>query len=221
MFIYCLIFLFVMKFEMHAHTKYSYDSILSVKSLMKIAKRKGLDGVAITDHNSIKAHKEAKKYSKRNDLKFIPGVEIKSTKGDFLCYNIREMPSSKKPLEILDFVKKRGGFCAIAHPLDFHRVSCSFYDKTLMKSLVRKNVFLELNARSLPKSVKKVLSFGKEINAKFIAGSDSHFFCEVGRNITELDSKLNVKSFDFKSSYFSLMTSPCSFMIKRFRKLFK
>ena len=48
--------------DLHIHSKYSYDGILEPKDIVKIAIKKGLDGIAITDHNTVKGALEAKKY---------------------------------------------------------------------------------------------------------------------------------------------------------------
>ena len=43
-----------MKYDLHIHSKYSSDGIMDVKDIMKIAIKRGLNGIAITDHNTIK-----------------------------------------------------------------------------------------------------------------------------------------------------------------------
>ena len=57
-----------MKSDFHIHTKYSYDSILEPRVLVKHALRKGTSILAITDHNTIQGIfailKEAKKEMK-------------------------------------------------------------------------------------------------------------------------------------------------------------
>jgi predicted metal-dependent phosphoesterase TrpH len=43
------------------HTKYSADGYIEAKTLVKVAVKAGLTGVAVTDHNTIKGGLEAKK----------------------------------------------------------------------------------------------------------------------------------------------------------------
>ena len=43
-----------MKFDLHIHSKYSYDGVLEPKRIVEIAMAKGLAGIAITDHHIIK-----------------------------------------------------------------------------------------------------------------------------------------------------------------------
>ena len=43
------------KIDFHVHTSYSPDAFNDPFKIVKHAKRKGLDGIAITDHNNLKA----------------------------------------------------------------------------------------------------------------------------------------------------------------------
>jgi len=51
-----------MKYDLHIHSKYSSDGILDPEKIVKITLRKGLNGIAITDHNMIKGRLNAKNY---------------------------------------------------------------------------------------------------------------------------------------------------------------
>ena len=42
-----------MKYDLHIHSKYSSDGVLDPEKIVKIAAKRGLNGVAITDHNTI------------------------------------------------------------------------------------------------------------------------------------------------------------------------
>jgi len=43
-----------MKHDLHIHSKYSSDGILEPERIVKIAIKRGLNGIAVTDHNTIK-----------------------------------------------------------------------------------------------------------------------------------------------------------------------
>jgi len=42
-----------MKYDLHIHSKYSHDSLLSPDNILKVARKRGLGGIAVTDHNTI------------------------------------------------------------------------------------------------------------------------------------------------------------------------
>ena len=43
-----------MKYDLHAHSKYSPDSVLEPERIVKTAIKRGLSGIAVTDHDTIK-----------------------------------------------------------------------------------------------------------------------------------------------------------------------
>jgi len=48
--------------DLHVHTTYSKDSLITPKDLVYYAKKRGLNAVAVTDHNNLEgAYKIAKK----------------------------------------------------------------------------------------------------------------------------------------------------------------
>ena len=69
-------------FDMHTHTNYS-DGLYSPKELIDKAINKGLNGISITDHDTIDGISEALEYIKEfNNFKIIPGIEFSSSFSD-------------------------------------------------------------------------------------------------------------------------------------------
>lgn len=65
-------------FDLHTHTNYS-DGLYTPKELIDKAKDKGLNGISITDHDTIDAIPEALEYVKKfNSFEIIPGIEFSS-----------------------------------------------------------------------------------------------------------------------------------------------
>lgn len=75
-----------MKFDLHVHTKYSKDSLLNPKTVLKIAKKKGLNGIAITDYNTIKGALATQKINDDENFTVIVGSEIKTEYGDTIGF---------------------------------------------------------------------------------------------------------------------------------------
>ena len=67
-----------MKYDLHVHTKYSKCSNLKPSVILKRAKEKGLNGIAIADHNTIKGALEVKKLNKGNSFEVIVGEDTSS-----------------------------------------------------------------------------------------------------------------------------------------------
>lgn len=78
--------------DLHTHTTYS-DGTWDVKTLLKNAKENGVELLAITDHDTVKAHLELKEndYSNYFNGKIIPGAEFNcvfnNAKIELLGYN--------------------------------------------------------------------------------------------------------------------------------------
>jgi len=89
--------------DLHIHTTHS-DGSLTVPELLKLAEQKGLEVIAITDHNSVGAYAELENKDVRKLFggKIIPGVEIHAMCGnhviEVLGYNI----NTTKMKSILD-----------------------------------------------------------------------------------------------------------------------
>ena len=65
-----------MIFDLHVHTNFS-DGLLTPEQVVDLALKKNIDGIAITDHDTIKGIKPAIEYSKKvGNIKIIPGIEF-------------------------------------------------------------------------------------------------------------------------------------------------
>ena len=73
-----------MRYDLHMHTYRSKCSNLRPDVILKLAKKKGLDGIAITDHHEIRGALEVKKLNKDKDFEVIVGEEISTNYGDVL-----------------------------------------------------------------------------------------------------------------------------------------
>lgn len=64
------------KVDLHMHTTFSDDGEFNVEEIFQLAKRRGVETISITDHNSAKANVIAERMSKLYDIRYIPGIEI-------------------------------------------------------------------------------------------------------------------------------------------------
>lgn len=98
------------KGDFHIHSTAS-DGNLEPLGIIKLAKEKGLDIIAITDHNTMDSVYEAIKIGKKQGICVIPGVEVSSMyNGEhihILCYFKNDIVSNKLFYEILNLIKKK------------------------------------------------------------------------------------------------------------------
>ncbi len=171
------------QYDLHMHSRHSFDSTLDVAGMLERARKVGLDGLAITDHDSIEGSREALSIAPP-DLVVIPGVEFSTDAGHILAYFVEEVPAEplKDPLALLAWVHDRGGLAVLAHPFAHGQMSIS---KELVKALDGLEGY---NAR-YPGSHVAGMEYGeREIRAlaeecgKFLtAGSDAHAYGDIGK----------------------------------------
>ena len=165
-----------MKYDLHSHSKYSSDGILDPKKIIKVAIKKGLDGIAITDHNTIKGGLEAKQYE-TGKFKVIVGSEVMTTKGEVIGLFLSEEIKSKDFYEVIDEIKAQNGIVVLPHPFDEWRHG-AFPDEKDVKSI---NSIEILNSRCVKDKYNQNASkFAKKYKLGVTGGSDAHFANEIG-----------------------------------------
>ena len=92
------------KYDLHTHSYYS-DGLYSPKILANYAKNAGLSGISLSDHNNVDGLDEFKKYCEKNDLEFIPGVEIQGLGSEVLGYFFNYKDEAL--LSFLEYQKKQ------------------------------------------------------------------------------------------------------------------
>ena len=175
-----------MKCDLHCHTFYSFDSNASPKEIVEAAIKKGIDCVAITDHDEIAGAQEAIELSKGKPILIIPGIEVKSKEGDILALGVKEKIPSKLPAkETIRKIKEAGGIAIIAHPFAFLE---NF--KGNLKEIISEIDGIEvLNASIFGRGNKRAKDFAKKFNLPFTAGSDAHSKDFVGKAYLEIEGE--------------------------------
>lgn len=90
-----------MKFDLHNHSNNS-DGLLSVKDLIKRAKSKGLDGMALTDHDSVFGVDEAFEYAQKEGMFLLRGLELSTFYKGQTVHILGFFKNNKPPKAIYD-----------------------------------------------------------------------------------------------------------------------
>lgn len=203
-----------MSFDLHIHSKYSKDSINDPRWIIKIAKKRGLSGVAVTDHNTIKGSLVIKKINTDPDFEIVMGEEVKTDIGDIIGLWINEEIKSRNWEEVIDEIHSQGGIAVLAHPYRGHK---------LIEEVAGKIDVIEvLNARTPKKLNEKAHELAVKHHKGFSAGSDAHIPFEIGRGVVITNSDLrkdllvgNVKISGKGSPYW--IVHGISFVIEKLR----
>ncbi|MFQ5759003.1 MAG: PHP domain-containing protein [Candidatus Bathyarchaeia archaeon] len=172
----------VLKIDLHVHTCYSSDGITTPREVAAYSKRRGLDGVAITDHDTVDG---ALRLLRKTDLIIIPGVEITTSGGHILAFNItKSIPSNLRPSETIQRIHEAGGIAAVAHPVTLIRGWRS------TDTILNFDAVEVINSSTFPFSLSTHLSrkLAVRLNLPQIAGSDAHYGPEIGFAYTLIDA---------------------------------
>jgi predicted metal-dependent phosphoesterase TrpH len=116
-------------FDLHLHTFFSRDAVDSPEAMIEAAKKKGLSGIAITDHDTC----EGVEYLRRRGLiredgeavdgfLIIPGIEVSTKEGHLLCLGTTLPYMKRKPAkEVVAAIQERGGIAVAPHAYDRFR----------------------------------------------------------------------------------------------------
>jgi len=175
----------MLKLDLHIHSKYSEDGIGHPEEIIKILKKKGLNGMAITDHNSVKGGLKALKIAPK-DFIVISGVEISTSDGHMLALNVKnDIPRDLPVEETVDRIIDLGGTPVVPHL--FRNMSGIKTDK--LKKIHKKIPAIEVfNACSIPKTNLKTAKIAEKFNLGGTGGSDAHNPLYVGYAYTTVDT---------------------------------
>ena len=175
--------------DLHIHSKYSFDSILNPEKIIKIAKKRGLNGIAITDHNTINGGLDAKNINKDPDFLVIVGSEINTDAGDIIGLFLNEEITSRNSEDVIDEIKMQDGIVVLPHPYRGHNLS--------EKIIKKVDVIEGFNARSTKENNKRAIKLAEKYKKPMVAGSDAHFAYEIGfaRVYLNTNSFKNIKEF--------------------------
>lgn len=169
-----------MIFDMHIHTTISPCSRLDVHELIETAGRIGLDGICITDHESMAISRTITEGRQPNGLIVIIGMEYETPEGDFLLFGpVEQVPSCLGAPELLNYTRNAGGVAVAAHPCRKERpVSESIFQKGLCPAIET------CNGRNT--MIENLKAGRRQTHYGLIAtaGSDAHMIEEVGAAVT-------------------------------------
>ncbi len=169
----------MLKVEFHCHTWFSSDSRIDPAALVVEARKKGINRLVITDHNTVLGAKAAQTLDP--ELVII-GEEILTQRGELLAAFVQEeVPPHLPPLEAVKRLKQQGAFISVSHPFDWQR--SGWAEAELLDLLPHLDAIEIFNSRSLHRGVnERAAYFAREHGATGTVGSDAHLLWEVGRS---------------------------------------
>ena len=177
-----------MKYDLHIHSKYSIDGYIDPKIIIRTAHKRGLSGIAITDHNTIKGGLKTKKYE-TDDVHVIVGSEIKTDRGEVIGLFLSEEIKPNRFIDVVQEIKDQDGLVITPHPFDRIRGNGIKPRKEDVPLIDCVEIY---NSRCLRSKYNlQAQEFAQKYKLRTSAGSDAHFAGEIGKAGIIIDSEIN------------------------------
>ncbi len=174
--------------DLHNHSYYSPDSIASPEDLLRRAKARRIDVLAVTDHDTTRGGLVAQEVAAKRfpEVRVIVGEEVRTHDGEILgLFLSEEVPPGLSAEETLARIKEQGGITGAPHPYDAFR---SGLKPDVLERIAPELDFIEgLNARMVFSSANdRAVEFAASHSIPTSAASDAHSPREVGRAYAEI-----------------------------------
>ena len=124
------------------------------------------------------------------DFEVIIGEEVSTNYGDVLVYYLNKKIDAIDFYEVVDEARKQGALITIPHPFRTTLIHNHKFQLPLEKIKNKIDAIECFNARTLPGDNKKADDAADKLGMAKTAGSDSHFFFELGAAYTIFDGNL-------------------------------
>ena len=181
----------ILRLDLHIHSIYSLDAFNTIETINNRINAIGLNGYALTDHDSLKGIQEAK--DKSGDLIFIPGLEISAKGAHVLALDpVEPVKTNLSITETVDKIHDQGAIAILAHPYGFPRS----WIRVSQVEEARFDAIEVANSAQIPYGL--ICGLNRKLATKLrlpiTGGSDSHIPDTVGRSYTIIESDSNEPS---------------------------
>jgi predicted metal-dependent phosphoesterase TrpH len=165
----------------HGHTRHSFDSLLPVSAYLAFARRRGIEFLCITDHNTIAGSVEAFARNRDPGLEVVIGAEYATDHGDVIGLFLHEEIRERRWEQVVGAIHDQDGLVLLPHPVRHGRAD----DRTWRDA----DLVEVFNARSSQASNAAALHEATVRALPQVAGADVHTLWELvrGPTLTVLD----------------------------------
>ena len=172
----------------HVHTAGSYDCEAPLADVLERAAEIGLDGLCVTDHDTIERSLAAAAIAPEYGLVAIPGVEVSTRDGHVLALGVESRPEPGRPFaETVAAIRERGGLAIVPHPFrrSRHGVAAATIDDHGCDGIEVHNAMGMIGVRN-----RQAARFATRRDLPGVAGSDAHAPRTIGRSVTDVHLEL-------------------------------
>ncbi len=184
-----------LRLDLHVHSFFSADGVSSPEDTIAAARAAGLNGFAITDHNTCEAvGYMIERGLMRADgqpvdgLLVIPGIEVTTSDGHLLCLGCVLPPSLKglPATEVCRLAHEAGGIAVAPHPYDMFRAGIR---EAVLDTLPLDGLEVFNAAITMKRHNRKAYDYAQRRGLPMTAGSDAHHASAVGVACTIVETE--------------------------------
>jgi len=187
-----------MKIDLHVHTSpRSPCSDIQPETLVAEAKRIGLDGFCLTEHQVLWSEADVKALAKDSGIAIFRGNEITTAQGDVLVFGLEEDIQGIIPIQALhQAVIAAGAFAILAHPFrGFKTFGLSDLQMDIEQASRKKALgFVQAveirNGKVTDRDNTMAEKVADRLNLPGTGGSDAHHLDSLGRFVTIFEQPL-------------------------------
>lgn len=181
----------MLRCDLHVHTNFSRDGESSVEDVLLMAKKAGLDAIAITDHDTVDGVAYARDLE--TDIIVLPGIEISTRQGHLIALGVTGViPADLDFSETVRLAREAGAVLILPHPYHQwrHGVALRVPDAIDMVDAVETFNSRFITGSANRKAARVALARGKP----GVGGSDAHHARYVGFGLTFVDADRDASS---------------------------
>jgi predicted metal-dependent phosphoesterase TrpH len=177
--------------DLHCHTRpLSACSSLTVDDLVAGARRAGLDGVCLTEHDRLWPLDEVRRLSDLHGLVILRGMEVTTELGHALVFGLEEPPPAMfLAASLRAAVERAGGVMVLAHPA---RAGQPAVERAALARLF--DAVETANGSDGPEQNRAAGAFARSVPLPGTGGSDCHAPAEIGRCATRLPAPVRTEA---------------------------
>lgn len=185
--------------DLHLHTNLG-DGTASPARVLELARRRGLDVIAVTDHDHLEGAKRVEELLAREadartrgdlppgrPIQLVWGCEVTTRDGHFLGLFMRKPPKMLQRAEAtIEAIKEQGGLCVVPHPLGrlVPSLSRRRIDELLERGYPLDGIELYNPSPANAAARQRVRELNWQWGLAAVGSSDAHFWQHIGAGYT-------------------------------------
>lgn len=168
--------------DTHVHTAASHDCESTPAEVLAAARRADLDGVVVTDHDTVEGARVAQHVASPADPVVLRGVEVSTAHGHLLGIGVDDAPEPGRPLvDTARAIRSQGGLAVVPHPFQRARHGVGRDDIAAVDGIEGYNAQTLTGVRNT-----QARRFAARHGYPAFGASDAHTAASVGKAATQV-----------------------------------